>query len=243
MSGDMDTEVWQSLGEQDADWAVESKPGRKHGGWSDDLDAFYETGRKRVDEALALVPDLGTGKALDWGAGTGRLAFTLAKRFDQVTCVDISTSMQAILRERAAERGITNIETVLVDDFAPDATYDFGLSLITMQHFPDRATVQAALRTMAKALKPGGYLIVEIPRSAHSLRYRIQPRLQVYRVLRRLGVSPKTLHARGFSGIKMLCISPEWVESELAAGGAPVVQQTEYRGTSHQFVWYVARRA
>lgn len=242
MRQNMDSEVWQSLGEQDADWAVESKPGRKHGGWADDLASFYATGREKVEQALELVPDVGDGKAIDWGSGTGRLAFTLADKFKRVTCVDISTSMQATMRARAAERGISNLDIVHVDDFDGDSSHDFGLSLITMQHFPDRETVKQALYAMVSGLKPGGWLVVEIPDSAHTLRYRVQPRLQVYRALRRLGVSPKTLHAKGFSGVRMLCIPKQWVTNVLAEAGAEVVRTTEYRGTSHQFVWYVARK-
>lgn len=238
----MDAEVWQSLGEQDPDWAVESKPERIHGGWADDLETFYATGRDRVEQALSLVPTVGNGKAIDWGSGTGRLAFTLAERFGRVTCVDISTSMQATMRARAAERQIANLDIVHVDDFEADASHDFGISLITMQHFPDRATVESALRAMVEGLKPGGWLVVEIPESAHTLRYRIQPRLQAYRLLRMLGISPKTLHARGFSGIRMLCIPRSWVVNVLAGAGAEVTRTTEYRGTSHQFVWYVATK-
>lgn len=242
MGRNIDIEVWQSLGEQDADWAVETRENRKHGGWSEDLEAFYATGRVRVEQALALVPEVGHGKALDWGAGTGRLSFTLAEKFDRVTCVDVSTSMQAILRTRAAERNITNLDIVHVDQFVGDGTYDFALSLITMQHFSNREMVEEALRAMVAALKPGGWMIVEIPESPHNLRYRIQPRLQVYRVLRRLGVSPKTLHDKGFSGIRMLCIPRGWVKGTLAAAGADVTEVTEYRGTSHQLLWYVAQK-
>lgn len=238
----MDTEVWQSLGEQDPDWAVESRPDRKHGGWEADLDGFYETGRQRVRQALSMVPSVGKGKALDWGSGTGRLAFTLSEHFDSVTCVDISTSMQATLRSRATERAISNLEIVHVDDFKGDASHDFALSLITMQHFPDRESVKQALHSMVAGLKPGGWLIVEIPRSAHNLRYRLQPRLQAYRVLRSLGVSAKVLHSRGLSGIRMLCIPKDWVVSTLTEAGAELVDSPEHRGTSHQFVWYVARK-
>lgn len=243
MNQNIDTEVWQSLGEQDADWAVESRPERKHGGWKGHEDEFYETGRLRVMQALSLVPGVGREKAIDWGSGTGRLSFTLAQEFEWVTCVDISTSMQSALAERAEERGIANLDLTLVGDFVGEADHDFGLSLITMQHFPDRETVRSAIEAMVQSLKPGGQMVIEIPASAHTLRYRVQPRLKLYRLLRRLGFSPKNLHARGLSGIKMLCIPREWVEDVLESAGAPVTKVTEYRGTSHQFVWYVARKS
>lgn len=238
----VDSEVWQSLGEQDADWAVESKPGRRYGGWANDLDTFYATGRHRVQQALALVPDVEYGKAIDWGSGTGRLAFTLADKFERVTCVDISTSMQATMRSRAAERGISNLDIVHVPDFKPDASHDFGLSLITMMHFSNREAVKEALEAMVAGLKPGGWMIVEIPESAHSTRAKVQPGYWAYRVLRRVGFTAKFLYARGFTGMRILFIPRAWVVGVLAEAGADVVRTTEDKGTSHQFIWYVAQK-
>lgn len=238
----VDSEVWQSLGEQDADWAVESKPGRRYGGWANDLDAFYETGKQRVEEALALVPNVGTEKAIDWGSGTGRLAFTLAEKFARVTCVDVSTSMQDTLRARASERGVSNLDVVHIDDFNGDASHDFGLSLITMMHFSNRAAVKQALEAMVSGLKPGGWLIVEIPDSAHSLRSRVQPGYWLYRGLHRLGVTSKFLYAKGLTGMHILFIPQEWVVGVLSAAGADVVTTAENRGTRHNFVWYVAQK-
>lgn len=242
MGSNLDAEVWQSLGAQDPDWAVESKPDRKHGGWEDDLDAFYETGRVRVEEVLSLVPETSHERVLDWGSGTGRLSFSLASAFDEVTCVDISASMQSLLRERANSRDIKNLELVALKDFRPKSDHDLVVSLITLQHLPDRRAVDHALGDMVAALKPGGYMVVEVPASAHTLRYRVQPRLRVYRALRRFGASPATLHSRGLSGIKMLCISRDKMVRMLTDAGATVVHTREYRGTSHQFVWYVAQK-
>lgn len=242
MNRNIDTEVWQSLGEQDADWAVESRPERKHGGWAGHEDEFYETGRIRVQQALDLVPGVARGKVIDWGSGTGRLSFTLAEEFDQVTCVDISSSFLAVLAERAKAREIKNLDLRLVGDFKGGADHDFALSLITMQHFPDRETVRSAIEAMIASLRPGAHMVIEIPASAHTLRYRLQPRVKLYRFLRRLGFSPQRLHAHGLSGIKMLCIPREWVVGTLESAGAPVTHVSEYRGTSHQLVWYVAQK-
>ncbi|PQP41643.1 class I SAM-dependent DNA methyltransferase [Mycolicibacterium austroafricanum] len=242
MGRNIDAEVWQSLGEQDADWAVESKPGRRYGGWANDLEAFYASGRRRVEQALALVPEVGFGKVIDWGSGTGRLSFTLAEKYERVTAVDVSTSMQETMRKRAAERGIANLDIVHVDDFKADASHDFGLSLITMMHFSNRAAVKQALEAMVAGLKPSGWLIVEIPDSAHTLRARVQPGYWLYRGLRRLGVSSKFLYAKGLTGMHILFIPKEWVVGVLAEAGADVVRTTEDRGTSHRFIWYVAQK-
>ena len=237
-----DAEVWQSLGEHDADWAVATTPGRKHGGWSDDLAEFYAAGEERVREALQMAPAPRSGRALDWGAGTGRLSFALAERFERVTCVDISTSMQELLAQRAEQREITNLDLVIVDEFSPAGDHDFALSLITMQHFSDRDAVEKALTMMVRALGPGGKLVVEIPLRAHNLRYQLQPRFNAYRLLRRAGLSSKRLHTWGLPGISMLRAPREWVTSVLQTAGARVLKVSERRGSTHQQAWYVAER-
>jgi hypothetical protein len=56
-------------------------------------------------------------------------------------------------------------------------------------------------------------------------------------------MKPKTLHAMGFSGIRMLCVPRTWVTSVLVDSGADVVRTTDYRGTSHQQVWYAAKKS
>ena len=235
-------EVWESLGAEDADWAVASTPGMKHGRWSSQLQEFYDTGRARVDEALALLPELRFHRALDWGSGTGRLSFALAERFENVTCVDISTTMLTTLRERAGERGITNLEPRHLDDFKPSSDHDFALCLITLQHFPDRQSVAAALAAMVGSLRPGGVLLAEIPVRPLTLKYRVQPRLQAYRALRKLGVSPSRLHRFGLSGISMLCVPQSWTEEVVREAGAEMLRTLARRGTSHEQVYYVARR-
>ena len=84
-------EVWESLGAP-THWAVLTDPGRRHGGWEPDLDAFYATGRDEVAELLATLPvDAAHEATIDWGSGTGRLTFALLDHCRTVTAVDMST--------------------------------------------------------------------------------------------------------------------------------------------------------
>lgn len=235
-------EVWRSLGAQDPDWAVESAPGRKHGGWSGDLDLFYEIGRQRISEVLSAVPDVTFGAALDWGSGTGRLSFALAERFARVSCVDISDTMLATLQARASERSIDNLRRVLLPDFIGEGDHDLVVSLITLQHLPSREAVVDAIEKMVGGLRSGGYLYIDIPCRPHNLRYRLQPRLQVYRLLRRSGVAPHRLHRWGFSGISMLCVPKAWTINALETAGMVITELGETRFTTHQQVYYVARK-
>lgn len=239
---DMHAEVWNSLGVVDPDWAVVSMPDKRHGAWANSLEEFYASGEARVREALAMVPALQFTRALDWGSGTGRLSFALASRFKEVTCVDASTTMLAKLNERARQRNVGNVRTVQASEFVSSEDHDLALCLITLQHFRDRQSVAAALRAMIIALRPGGYLIAELPLRPHNIRYRVQPRLQVYRAMRLMKFKPAALHTIGLSGISMLCAPTTWVSETITQSGADIVEIQERRGTSHQQAYYVARR-
>lgn len=223
MDEDVHREVWQSLGTVDPDWAVLTEPGQKHGGWVDELDRFYGHGVDDVEHVLAALPDeppLGHHRALDWGSGTGRLSFALAARFDRVTCVDISDSMLATLAQRADQRGVPNVDPVPLAQFAPAQDHDLVLSLLVLQHLPDRGRVREALTTMVAALRPGGVLFVEIPSRPRTGKARLQPKFQAYRLGRRLGIAPARLHRAGLSGISMLTVTEPWVRDVLERAGA-----------------------
>jgi SAM-dependent methyltransferase len=237
----MQREVWESLGAQDPDWAVESTPGKKHGGWKTDLETFYRIGRERIKEAIGRLPeDAMRHAALDFGSGTGRLAFALAEIYDRVTALDISTPMLKTLMERAKSRGINNITAGQVANFRPTADHDYAISLITLQHFPARAPIAEAIGIMLAAVKPGGHVYIELPLRPHTLKARIQPRLQLYRLLRYIGFNPESLHARGLSGISMLCAPREWVTAVIESHGAKVLNVFEHVGTTHQAAFYLA---
>jgi len=49
---------------------------------------------------------------LDMGSAAGTLAIPLAERVKQITAVDVSENMVALLRERCAKQGIINIRTI-----------------------------------------------------------------------------------------------------------------------------------
>jgi len=237
-------EVWESLGRSDPDWAVLTDPARRRGGWAPDLEAFYGTGRAEVDEVLAGLPaDTGRSRATDWGSGTGRLSLALAAHFDQVTSVDVSDPMLATLADRAAQRGVTNVRGVRLDEHRPGADQDLVLCLLVLQHLPDRAAVLAALEAMTASLRPGGRLVVEVPDRALTARARAQPRYRAYQVLRLVGVPTGWLHARGLSGISMVSVDQGLVRATLEGCGATVEVASVVRpGDGHRYVRYVARR-
>ena len=244
-SSSLHHEVWQSLGATDPDWAVLTDPGRRHGGWGPDLEAFYATGRADIEAVLAALPsDAAREHALDWGSGTGRLTFALLDRCGSVTAVDVSAPMLSTLMERAGELGLADrISPNFVDDLRPAGDHDLAVSLLVLQHLSGRAELSAALSSLVSCVRVGGHLVLEIPERAVSTKARLQPRFHAYRLLRFLGVSPATLHSHGLSGISMLCLSRAEVTSELALQGAEIIGVPSARTDgAHSYVRYVARR-
>jgi ubiquinone/menaquinone biosynthesis C-methylase UbiE len=79
--------------------------------------AGYERKQGYPDPAedLAVLAAHGldaTSTVVDLGAGTGRFALAAARRFGQVTAVDISPAMLKFLRVRAAAAAVTNLACV-----------------------------------------------------------------------------------------------------------------------------------
>ena len=162
-----------------------------------------------------------------------------------MTAVDVSPTMQAALMARAAELGVeSRVRPVLAADLQPAGEHDLAVSLLVLQHLSSPAEVRAALSSLVGSVRPGGYLVLEIPERAITIKARLQPRFHTYRFSRVVGLPPATLHAGGLSGISMLCLTRAWVTSELARHGAEVIGTPTARSDqAHSYVRNVARRA
>jgi len=110
----------------------------------------------------ALMGDITGARALDLGCGSGTHSTWLAERGAQVVGVDLSSTMLALARERAHERGI-QLELCLADisralPFA-NATFDLALTATALHYVADLATT---MREIARILKPGASLIASV---------------------------------------------------------------------------------
>ncbi len=117
------------------------------GGYTADLEFWHELAREADDGIL------------DVGAGTGRVALTLARAGHAVTALDLDPELLAVLRERA---GDLPIATLAAD--AADFTLEAPVSLIavpmqTIQLLPERSGFFACAR---RALAPGGRIALAI---------------------------------------------------------------------------------
>ena len=106
--------------------------------------------------AMNLPKDAHVG---DFGCGIGAFSMVLAKRFAEVTALNINAKQLAIARKLAAKQGITNITFVQQDIMALEMENAFDATVIydVDAHLPDK---REALRRLSRALRPGGKIIV-----------------------------------------------------------------------------------
>jgi SAM-dependent methyltransferase len=116
-----------------------------------------------VEPAIDLLAELaGSGRALELGIGTGRLALPLAKRGVPVHGIELSKAMAARLRGKP---GGEDIE-VTIGDFAT-TTVDgvFSLAYLvynTIMNLTTQAAQVACFRNVAAHLEPGGCFVIEV---------------------------------------------------------------------------------
>ena len=108
----------------------------------------------RTDDAAlnSLFGVLGAGReVLDVGGGAGRFALPLATRAERVTVVDPSADSVELLKERAAEAGITNVTAInepWEDADAPEA--DMVLCSLVLHHVTEAGPFVARLQEHAR---------------------------------------------------------------------------------------------
>ena len=109
-----------------------------------------------------LVVHAGSGRALELGIGTGRIALPLVRRGVRVHGIELSTAMVAQLRAKpgGGDVGVT------IGDFAT-ATVDGSFSLAylvynTIMNLTTQAAQVACFRNVAAHLEPGGRFVIEV---------------------------------------------------------------------------------
>ncbi len=116
-----------------------------------------------VDPAVDFLAELaGSGRALELGIGTGRIALPLARRGVPVHGIDMSRAMVARLRAKPGGEDIG----VTIGDFAT-ATVDGSFSVAylvfnTIMNLTTQAAQVACFRNVAAHLEPGGCFVIEV---------------------------------------------------------------------------------
>jgi SAM-dependent methyltransferase len=116
-----------------------------------------------VDPAVDFLAELaGSGRALELGIGTGRIALPLAQRGVPVHGIELSNAMVARLRAKPGgeEIGVT------IGDFSTttvDGTFSVAyLVFNTILNLTTQAAQVACFRNVAEHLEPGGCFVIEV---------------------------------------------------------------------------------
>ncbi len=133
---------------------------------------FHAARISQVIQGCTQVVDLGCGPAVQMA----RVAeLNPGVRF---LGIDLSQEMLALARQRAAGRGLANVDFAVGDitrlDGVPDDSADAVISTMTLHHLPTPAALHACLQAVDRVLRPGGALyLVDFNRlgSARSVRY------------------------------------------------------------------------
>jgi SAM-dependent methyltransferase len=116
-----------------------------------------------VDPVIDFLVELaGSGRALELGIGTGRIALPLAQRGVPVHGIELSKAMVARLRAKPGGEDIG----VTIGDFATttvDGTFSVAyLVFNTIMNLTTQAAQVACFRNVAAHLEPGGCFVIEV---------------------------------------------------------------------------------
>ncbi|MGA8114454.1 MAG: methyltransferase domain-containing protein [Actinocatenispora sp.] len=119
----------------------------------DELDA------KPLDRALlgGFCELVGSGRIADVGCGPGHVTRFLAARHGDVVGVDLSPGMVAVARERAPE--LTFTEGSMLRLPVADDAWAGAVAMYSIIHL-DAADRAVACHELARAVRPGGWLLV-----------------------------------------------------------------------------------
>ena len=116
-----------------------------------------------VEPVVDFLAELaGSGRALELGIGTGRIALPLAARGVPVHGIELSKAMAARLREKQGDEDIG----VTIGDFATttvEGTFSVAyLVFNTIMNLTTQAEQVACFRNVAAHLEPGGCFVIEV---------------------------------------------------------------------------------
>lgn len=102
-------------------------------------------------------------RILELGCGWGSLSLWMAEQFpqSQITAVSNSNSQRQFIMDRAASKGLSNLEVITADmnDFSTDKQFDRVVSVEMFEHMRNHAEL---LRRVSTWLVDGGKLFVHI---------------------------------------------------------------------------------
>jgi ubiquinone/menaquinone biosynthesis C-methylase UbiE len=112
---------------------------------------------KTIADAMSSALHLKeTELVMDYGTGTGNIAFRLAPQVKRIIAVDSAKGMLEVLKEKLVGEGVSTIEPLewsIGQDISDLPRFDAIVSSMTLHHVRD---IAAAAKTFHKLLLPGG---------------------------------------------------------------------------------------
>jgi len=247
---------WQAWGERDPLFGVIPQPGRERTGanpWTD-ID-FYETGRRDWEEFLQRWNRYGLqgDTCVEIGCGAGRLTRHIAKNFSHVHGVDVAAGMINYARPQMpanVQLHVTNGVTLPI----PEGSVTAVFSVIVFLHFDSVDPATAYFHEMARVLKPGGTIMIQMP--IHQWPTNLKPVVRrwfaaahyAYMILRRTkGWYHRFLlsRRRWSPFMQSITYDAEWVHKTLSAIGFQDIETCAFplsRGNT-VYTWVFAHKA
>jgi SAM-dependent methyltransferase len=137
--------------------------------WNTETAQRYDTEDRGMfaPEVLSPIVDrlaglAGSGRALEFAVGTGRVAIPLAERGVPVTGIELSEPMIARLREKASEEALPVITGDMATTRAPGEFTLVYLVYNTIGNLLTQAEQVECFRNAARHLVPGGRFVIEL---------------------------------------------------------------------------------
>jgi SAM-dependent methyltransferase len=231
---------WEEIAQEDPFWAVLAFPDQKYGRW--DPEYFFGTGEREIAEVMSsaerLLRPQRRERALDFGCGLGRLTRSLSQRFDIAVGLDISETM--VERARELNAGFPGCEFRVnswpdLRDFG-DQSFDLVYSGRVLQHLPGRKDIERSLAEFVRVVRDDGLIAFQLPNEL-ALPLRLEPRRNLYRLLRRLGFRSQFLYWRlGLHPMRMTSMSTSEVTGSLASHGARVLKAEQRKSSETDYL-------
>ena len=160
---------WNRAGEAAPHWSVLTEERFLPQNIVANLEAFYASGAWDAQVLDATLARIGRRAdqlqhCVDYGCGVGRVTLQLARRFPQVTGLDISAPHLHLARETFRRAGFEHVALTQVraDHLMPVESFDLWYSRIVLQHCPPPVTMNI-LRHVFRALNIGGVAMFQLP--------------------------------------------------------------------------------
>jgi ubiquinone/menaquinone biosynthesis C-methylase UbiE len=196
------------------------------------IDRLYEAGRLTATATMAEIAPLFGGRrmAIEYGCGVGEVLLGFEGNFERLRGVDLEPDGLQLLEERAARKGIPNVQTFLPDEHWdwPTGAADYVFCSGVFQFMEDRVQIANIIQRMSGVLRRNGLALLQFDTSPRTRRYRIG------RHLPDLVLPPAARR-----GVRSVRREPEWVWDRLRGADLETFGHANWRTDNH---WFYARR-